>query len=235
MSITKITRRELRRLINEAPKKANNWAEYVATGKNNTAKTLRKKIQINWALVANNDKLYPADSKKSYAPGNFENTYDGWVKWYKACSASSDAMKLIDKRANEAISPTEMIELYLKIIPFQLAEDFLALIKDTKDRKLVNDFINGVEMNNPEQGEATLKVLADSAIETSQARTKTKNQAQTKKKGTTNTDSEIDPKDEDDSEEFSGFGNEPIVDQEKDFGPMNESIITKRWKRLSGI
>ena len=59
MSITKISRHTLRRLINEATKKANNWAEYVATGKDNTSKTLRKKIQIKWSLVAGNDKLYP--------------------------------------------------------------------------------------------------------------------------------------------------------------------------------
>ena len=220
-------------MINEATKKANNWAEYVATGKDNTSKTLRKKIQIKWSLVAGNDKLYPEKSDVSYSPGNFDNTYDGWVKWYKACSASPKAMSFIGKSANESISPSEMITLYTKMIPFKLADDFRALIKSTEDGKLVRSFIDGDSLSTGQE-ERVLAVFAKIAD------TPTMEKEDDEEDGESSFGTAQTKKDDDDDEK-SPFGNDSIVDTDKQFESMNEksrldeSIEIKRWKRLAGI
>ena len=59
----KISKNEIRRLINEASRTPKNWDDYIAVGKNAEQKAERERIKQRWETVGGNQKLY----------GNFKN------------------------------------------------------------------------------------------------------------------------------------------------------------------
>ena len=142
-------------------------------------------------------------------------------------------MSFIGKSANESISPSEMITLYTKMIPFKLADDFRALIKSTEDGKLVRSFIDGDSLSTGQE-ERVLAVFAKIAD------TPTMEKEDDEEDGESSFGTAQTKKDDDDDEK-SPFGNDSIVDTDKQFESMNEksrldeSIEIKRWKRLAGI
>jgi hypothetical protein len=109
----KITKRQLTNflkntVINEAA--ARSWDQYLkATPKGKAVKDMWDSVQKNKENIVNKD--------SNVSPAKFDNSYQGWVKWYNACRKDAETMKALGKSAGSHISPEEMQDVYSAYLP----------------------------------------------------------------------------------------------------------------------
>ena len=167
----RITREKLRRLIAEQYRNINeatakNWDQYIDAGSSPADKETRKKIMLRWNKVGGNKDLYPPEQVKSSAsPANFSNDYRGWTKWYFACIKDAGAMKLIDKKPGKHINPDEMLAVYSAMIPPQNLEKASAMAKSEADKKVVDDFMAGLDFGGAGMGPSEIAKLGKTDAE----------------------------------------------------------------------
>lgn len=144
--LKKLVEQSMKRMINE-DKKANNWEEYIAVGKNQEQKNDRRKVMVMWQMWTDPTSQYSyrlMDFNLPVNPTQFTSGYEGWNDWYKAMMKNKEAMASMGKNVGDHFSVADHFKYVDKFFPKDTKDASMKLQTAKLDKQVVDNLMSGL-------------------------------------------------------------------------------------------